>query len=116
MPSTVAAQKKPTAGSRDNPWSLKTPPGSSEFQARPAVLPDTSNDRAFFRPAETWEISHVGGDRFAAKSRDEEMKATDLELNVLMSIEDVTDRVNKAVAERTSPRLRGRAVGGASGT
>jgi len=36
-------------------------------------------------------------DGFYAKSRAEEPKATDLELNVLMSIEDVTERVNAAV-------------------
>ena len=36
-------------------------------------------------------------DGFYAKTRAEEAKATDLELNVLMSIEDVTDKVNAAV-------------------
>jgi hypothetical protein len=36
-------------------------------------------------------------DGFYAKSRDEEKKCLDLELNVLESIEDVTDRVNAAV-------------------
>ena len=34
---------------------------------------------------------------FHAKTRDEEIKCVDLELNVLMGIEDVTDRVNAAV-------------------
>jgi len=34
---------------------------------------------------------------FHAKTREEELKCVDLELNVLMSIEDVTDRVNAAV-------------------
>ncbi|MFL5341870.1 MAG: S46 family peptidase [Gemmataceae bacterium] len=34
---------------------------------------------------------------FQAKDRKDEVKCTDLELNVLMSIEDVTDRVNQAV-------------------
>jgi hypothetical protein len=34
---------------------------------------------------------------FHAKARDQEVKCHDLELNVLMSIEDVTDRVNAAV-------------------
>jgi hypothetical protein len=28
-----AKKKSATAGTRDNPWTLKTPPGSSEFQA-----------------------------------------------------------------------------------
>src|SRR4051812_6658373 len=37
-------------------------------------------------------------DGFLAKSYDEEVKAPDLELNVLVAIEDVTDRVNSAVA------------------
>ena len=36
-------------------------------------------------------------DGFYAKSQKDEVKATDLELNVLMSIEDVTDRVKSAV-------------------
>jgi hypothetical protein len=40
---------------------------------------------------------------FHAKSRAEEIKAPDLELNVLMSIEDVTDRVNAAVKPGMSP-------------
>ncbi len=34
---------------------------------------------------------------FHAKTREEELKCVDLELNVLMSIEDVTERVNAAV-------------------
>ena len=36
---------------------------------------------------------------FYAKTQAEEVKATDLELNVLMSIEDVTDRVKAGVPE-----------------
>jgi hypothetical protein len=36
-------------------------------------------------------------DGFHAKTRDQEKKCVDLELNVLMSIEDVTDRVSAAV-------------------
>ncbi len=36
-------------------------------------------------------------DGFHARTRDEEKRCHDLELNVLMSIEDVTDRVNAAV-------------------
>ena len=39
---------------------------------------------------------------FCAKSLAEEIKAPDLELNVLMSIEDVTARVNAAVADGAS--------------
>ena len=42
-------------------------------------------------------------DGFYAKSRADEPKATDLELNVLMSIEDVTERVNAGVAAGLSP-------------
>jgi hypothetical protein len=37
-------------------------------------------------------------DGFHARTRAEEIKSTDLELNVLVSIENVTDRVNAAVA------------------
>ncbi|MBX9791654.1 MAG: S46 family peptidase [Pirellulales bacterium] len=40
---------------------------------------------------------------FQARSRDEEIKCHDLELNVLMSIEDVTARVNAAVDPGLNP-------------
>ncbi len=40
---------------------------------------------------------------FHAKNRSEEIKAKDLELNVLISIEDVTSQVNAAVTETMSP-------------
>ncbi len=40
---------------------------------------------------------------FVAHSQAEELKAPGLELNVLQSIEDVTDRVNAAVKEGSSP-------------
>ncbi len=42
-------------------------------------------------------------DGFYAKTQADEVKATDLELNVLMSIEDVTARVNGAVKAGLSP-------------
>src|SRR5437763_12356542 len=42
-------------------------------------------------------------DGFYAKTHAEEVKATDLELNVLMSIEDVTDKVKAAVQPSMSP-------------
>jgi hypothetical protein len=42
-------------------------------------------------------------DGFIAKSRDEEKRCVDLELNVLMSIEDVTARINAAVKPGLSP-------------
>jgi hypothetical protein len=42
-------------------------------------------------------------DGFYAKSRAEEVKCLDLELNVLMSIEDVTERVNAAVKADLAP-------------
>ncbi len=42
-------------------------------------------------------------DGFYAKTRDQEVKAPDLELNQLISIEDVTDRVNGAVKPEMSP-------------
>src|SRR4029079_14584844 len=38
-----------------------------------------------------------------AKTRDQEVKAPDLELNQLISIEDVTDRVTGAVKPEMSP-------------
>jgi hypothetical protein len=40
---------------------------------------------------------------FHARSREEEIKCVDLELNVLMSIEDVTERINAAVKPGASP-------------
>jgi hypothetical protein len=40
---------------------------------------------------------------FYAKTREEEVKSPDLELNVLMSIEDVTERVNAAVKPGMTP-------------
>ena len=40
---------------------------------------------------------------FHAKTRQEELKCPDLELNVLLGIEDVTDRVNAAVKPGMSP-------------
>src|SRR5438105_6148841 len=53
-------------------------------------------------------------DGFYAKSQKDEVKATDLELNILMSIEDVTDRVKSAVKPDMSPddanKARGNAV------
>ena len=55
-------------------------------------------------------------DGFYAKSQKDEVKATDLELNVLMSIEDVTDRVKAAVKPEMSPddanKARGNAIAG----
>jgi hypothetical protein len=42
-------------------------------------------------------------DGFHARTRDEERRCHDLELNVLMSIEDVTDRVNAAVKPGMPP-------------
>jgi hypothetical protein len=42
-------------------------------------------------------------DSFYAKSQEEEIKCADLELNVLMSIEDVTARVNAAVKPGQPP-------------
>lgn len=42
-------------------------------------------------------------DGFHARRLDEELKCLDLELNVLMSIEDVTARVNTAVPQDASP-------------
>jgi len=40
---------------------------------------------------------------FHARTRDEELKCVDLELNVLVDIEDVTDRVKSAVKEDADP-------------
>ncbi len=42
-------------------------------------------------------------DGYLAKTMDEELKTPDLELNQLVAIEDVTDRVNEAVDAKASP-------------
>src|SRR5260370_38530293 len=42
-------------------------------------------------------------DGFYARTQTEEIKSTDLELNVLESIEDVTARVNDAIKSRMTP-------------
>jgi len=52
-------------------------------------------------------------DGFYAKSQADEIKSTDLELNVLVSIEDVTARVNAAVKPGISPDEAGNARGSA---
>ena len=52
-------------------------------------------------------------DGFYAKTQGEEIKSTDLELNVLVSIEDVTARVNAAVKPGISPDESGKARGNA---
>ena len=46
---------------------------------------------------------------FYAKTNAEEIKCADLELNVLISIEDVTAQVNAAVKPGTSPEVAGKA-------
>ncbi len=55
-------------------------------------------------------------DGYLAKSRSEELKTPDLELNVLVSIEDVTDQVNAAIKPDTDPAeasvLRRQAIAG----
>src|SRR6266478_5129372 len=48
-------------------------------------------------------------DGFYAKTQKDEIKATDLELNVLMSIQDVTDRVKSAVHADMSADEAGKA-------
>lgn len=46
---------------------------------------------------------------FLADSRDDELKAPDLELNQLVSIEDVTDQVNAAVTQEMDPTAANKA-------
>src|SRR6267143_3194754 len=48
-------------------------------------------------------------DGFYAKTQSEEIKCADLELNVLMSIEDVTTRVNSSVKPGLSPETASKA-------
>jgi hypothetical protein len=58
--------------------------------------------------ASTEKVNYVR-EGFYAKTAKDEIKATDLELNVLMSIEDVTDRVKSAVRPEMSPDDAGKA-------
>src|SRR3989440_11114830 len=53
-------------------------------------------------------------DGFYAKSQKDEVKATDLELNVLMWIDDVTDRVKAAAQRRISADDANKARSGGS--
>src|SRR5262249_40223365 len=53
---------------------------------------------------------------FYAQSRGDEVQAKDLELNVLMSIEDVTERVNAAVKPGMSPAEGEKARGAITNT
>lgn len=48
-------------------------------------------------------------DGFLARTRDQELKCPDLELNALQSIEDVTARVNAAVTPEMTPEQAGQA-------
>src|ERR1041384_3245068 len=52
-------------------------------------------------------------DGFYAKTQKDEVKATDLELNVLMSIEDVTDKVKAAIQPNMPPEEANKARGNA---
>src|SRR5260370_22877827 len=52
-------------------------------------------------------------DGFYAKTQTEEIKSTDLELNVLFSTEDVTSRVNVAVTSEMTPNQASAARSGA---
>jgi Peptidase S46 len=58
--------------------------------------------------ASTEKVNYVR-EGFYAKTAKDEIKATDLELNVLMSIEDVTDRVKSSVRPEMSPEEAGKA-------
>jgi hypothetical protein len=58
--------------------------------------------------ASTEKVNYVH-DGFWAKTPKDEIKATDLELNVLMSMEDVTARVKSAVRPEMSPDEAGKA-------
>jgi hypothetical protein len=55
-------------------------------------------------------------DGYLARTRSEELKCPDVELNVLQSIEDVTERVNNAVKEGMSPAEAGAARRGIMAT
>src|SRR5437588_243685 len=85
--------------------------GPVSDRAAPAPPPGGA---ASFISADGWVMPnhHVGADTlqkistsqrdyiktgFYARTREEEVKSPDLELNVLMSMEDVTERVNGAV-------------------
>src|SRR5438477_3373325 len=113
-------------------WLLNNPPlkqFKEKYQFQPtsqwlehlqkaSVRFNSGGSGSFVSPNGLWITNHTVGvdalqkvssetnncvrDGFYAKSQKDEVKATDLELNVLMSIEDVTDRVKSAVQPNMS--------------
>ena len=96
--------------------------GVGSFQQRRLgfvrLIDGTGDDQSPCRGRHPAKDQHAGKDYykegFLARNRDEEVKAPDLELNVLISIEDVTDRVNANVGAGSMmpprPRLRRQAM------
>ncbi|MGE5488254.1 MAG: S46 family peptidase [bacterium] len=83
--------------------------GSGSFISSDAlILTNHHVGRDCLQKISTKEKDYVA-DGFMAKSHAEEVPCPDTEINVLMSIEDVTDRVNAAVAPGMSPAEADRA-------
>jgi hypothetical protein len=82
--------------------SVRFPGGSGSFvSADGLVMTNHHVGRGTLGKLSTKE-RNIAHDGYLAKSRVDELKCPDLELIVLMSIEDVTDRVNAAVESNSS--------------
>ncbi|HEX4590754.1 MAG TPA: S46 family peptidase [Gemmataceae bacterium] len=100
-------------------YDFTPPPGWLEHVQKSSVRFNSGGSGSFVSPdGLVMTNHHVGADTlqkvstpqknylkdgFYAKTQAEEVKALDLELNVLVSIEDVTERVNAAVKPGLSP-------------
>jgi hypothetical protein len=100
-------------------YDFTPPPGWLEHVQKSSVRFNSGGSGSFVSPnGLVMTNHHVGADTlqkistpqknylkdgFYAKTQADEVKALDLELNVLMSIEDVTERVNAAIAPGLSP-------------
>ena len=100
-------------------YGFEPPTGWAEHLQASAVRFNSGGSGSFVSPdGLVMTNHHVGADTlqkistqekdyyktgFHAKTRGEEIKATDLELNVTVGIEDVTDQVNAAVKEEMDP-------------
>src|SRR5262249_51112843 len=83
--------------------SVRFPGGSGSFVSPDGlVMTNHHVGRATLAKISTKE-RNIARDGFYAKTRDDELKCPDLELICLMSIEDVTDKVNAAVKPEMKP-------------
>lgn len=77
--------------------------GSGSFVSRDGLVLSNHHVAADALQKLSNEERDILADGFYASSRDQELPCVDLELNVLMSIENVTDRINEAVKGKPGP-------------